>query len=265
MSQTPSIYTPKDIYDCDGVTFEFPVTFPVDRDTDIFAFLITVATGVPRRMVRNQDYKIVTDSDGNRTLVTRVDEHRDPWPAGVRLTIMRRMQFTQPSGKSTMNAKVFSNRIDSLTRMFQQLREKLDRTLHIGLAYPFYGKTSKPYALLIQDALTVGSQPRSRLGLFRMIDDTLYVFAVPTGGTMDVQKVTYDNWPAEAIDIVAAIPVDGELRVALLSYTDGEPDELDIVSSIPVDGTLRVAIVSYGNWPLEPIEVVSVPTGGTVS
>jgi hypothetical protein len=264
MSTPQSIYTPKVIYDCDGTTSQFAVTFPVDRDNDIFVFLTTVATGVTRRMVRNQDYTIATDSDDNRTVVTRVDEHRDPWPAGVRLTIMRRMQFTQPSGKAGMNARVFSNRIDSLTRMFQQLREKLDRTLHVGLAYPPFFKTSEPYPVLSTDALNVESTAKNSQGLWRVVTDAVSFVSIPSGGDFGIALVQYLLWPVEELDVVS-IPEDGELREALLTYDLWPVEELDIVSSIPVDGELREALLTYSNYIIEKLSVVSVPSGGSLA
>lgn len=259
----PSQYTPKDVYACDGVTFEFPVTFAVDKPTDVVVFLTTEATGATRRMVRNQDY-VVREEDGVLTVVTRVDEYRDPWPAGVTLTILRRMSFTQPSGRAGMSPRVFLNRVESLTRIFQQLREKLDRTLHVGQPYPpFYG-VSRPYPIYAFDEARVTEAADNGM-LFSLLSDEAAVSSAATGGTFALNLLEYEEWPAEEVEIVGSDADGGVLQLALLSYEDGEPDEAEITASDVTGGELFEALLTYDNYPAEEVDVSSNATGGSLT
>jgi hypothetical protein len=139
-----NIYTPKVVYDGDDSTFEFPVTFAVDRKRDVFVEL-ELANGAPGIMIPDQDYVVREETDGTLTVVTRVDDDSDPIATGVKIVIRRVMPFKQPTNRAVISPIVFRNRLDSLTREFQQLREQLDRTLHVGQPYP-------PYALRSSDS-----------------------------------------------------------------------------------------------------------------
>lgn len=159
--------TAKDIYIGDGTTVEFPVTFEVDRPQDITVFLKLVDE-TEKRQVRNQDYVVRQEDDGTYTVVMRNDDYRDPPAAGVMVVIQLDMPFTQPSGRAGMSAHVFKTRIDSVTKNFRQLRERLDRTLHVGQAYPDYALRSPvyltdPYPYIV--AVGTGKVMRSRNGV----------------------------------------------------------------------------------------------------
>jgi hypothetical protein len=146
--------TSKDIYACDGIAFEFAITFPVDRVADVYAFTTRDSDGAVTELIPDQDYVIDTST---WTLVTRVDDNSDPIPAGQTLTITRQTPILQPSGRSSMSARVFRTRTESLTRIFQELREQLDRTLHIGQDYPPYFRNTDVY--LIAEPTLISSDP----------------------------------------------------------------------------------------------------------
>jgi hypothetical protein len=260
LDMIPSTYTPKDVYAADGVTFEFAVTFPVDRALDIMV-LLHDADGERVHFIRNLDYAI-REVSGVYTVVTRVDDHRDPIAAGFTITILRRMLFVQPSGRSSMAPIVFKNRVDSLTRMFQQLREKLDRTLHVGQVYPPFYAVSRPYAVLFSDELSIAASADSGQSMQAIIEELL-ISAVPTGGDLRVNLVEYNNWPAEELDI-AAEAEDGVLALVLLSYVDWPAEEIDIAAEAE-DCVLFTALLSYNNWPAEELDIAAEATGGTLS
>jgi len=135
----------KQVYLADGVTFEFPIPFEFDRVADVSAF-VTRADGSERELIQNQDYVVDTVT---AMLVTRVDDNSDPLAAGITLTIARATPMVQPSGRSAMSAKVFRTRLESLTRVFQELREQAQRTLQIGQDYPALFRNTAVYTLAV--------------------------------------------------------------------------------------------------------------------
>lgn len=257
-------YVPKDVYVCDGVAFEFPVSFEVDSLADILVFLEN-PDGSTKRMLRDLDYT-VTEAAGAYTVVTRVDDYRDPIAAGIKLTIMRAMDILQPSTSSSVSPKVFANRIDTLTRVYQQLREKLDRTLHVGLRYPPYYFTSHPYSLYANDSAAFLSWPEGGLGMFSAQQNRISMGSFPLdGGVLTLDKLLeYTDWPAEELSIGPSIPVSGGvIDEVLLAYTDWPDEELDVGPSIPVSGgVLDVALLTYSNYIPEEIFFTSVPVSG---
>ncbi len=219
-----SPYTPRDVYLCDGERFVFPITFPVDSPADILVFL-ELADGSFRRMVRNQDYVVRTDT---WEVVTRVDDYRDPWPVGVTLVILRRMLFLQPSGRAVMSVRTFQNRVDSLTRMFQQIREKLDRTLHVGQNYPPFFATTKPYALPIRETMYhPHAGAVSALFFNEIIDIAMHPHVAITGGSLQEPVIRYSDWPPEEMEHPHATVTGGNMIAPLIRYSDWPPEEME--------------------------------------
>lgn len=129
-------FTPRVVYAGDGSTTEFAVTFPVDRAADIIVELV-LEDGSAQRMLLNKTH---TYRDSDSTMVMRTAP-----PSGSLLVIRRGMLFLQPSGRTTMSPRVFRSRVDSLTRIYQQLQEQLERTLHIGQEYPALYRVTEVY------------------------------------------------------------------------------------------------------------------------
>lgn len=245
-----SLTFPKDVYPTDGVQFEFEITFPFSDPSDVFAFLIHESSGAYRRLIPNLDYTI-----SGTTLRTRVDDFRDPWPAGYMLTILRRTRITQPSSQA-MTPLVLRHRIDQLTQIMQQLREQADRTLHIGTAYPPLNLTSKVYALEFRDAVGAAGGM-----IIRSVYDPILPFSdavggaggIVVGGSMREPAVLYADWPPDEVVGAGATINSGSMRDPLVLYTNWPPDAVESAGATINSGTMIAPVVAYENWPPDAV------------
>lgn len=249
-----SLTFPKDVYPTDGVQFEFEITFPFSDPSDVFAFLIHESSGAYRRLIPNLDYTI-----SGTTLRTRVDDFRDPWPAGYTLTILRRTRITQPSSQA-MTPLVLRHRIDQLTQIMQQLREQADRTLHIGTAYPPMNLTSKVYVLLTKDDAGVALPEAREANFFNEWLDSMIV-ELPTmlTGQLRTPLIQYEDWPAD--EVVVSLPemLTGQLRAPIIRYEDWPADEVTVSLPTMLTGSLIAPLIWYENWPADEV-TVNLPT-----
>lgn len=248
-----SLTFPKDVYPTDGVQFEFEITFPFSDPSDVFAFLIHESSGAYRRLIPNLDYTI-----SGTTLRTRVDDFRDPWPAGYTLTILRRTRITQPSSQA-MTPLVLRHRIDQLTQIMQQLREQADRTLHIGTAYPPMNLTSKLYTIEFRDAVGAAHGAITR-GVYdpAFSDAVSGAGGIVVGGSMREPVVLYADWPPDEVVGAGAMINSGTLDLPpdpVVHYTSWPPDAVEGAGCTINSGTMIAPVVTYANWP--PDEVAS--------
>lgn len=257
-------FTPRDVYDCDGVAFEFPITFPVDRPADVYVEL-ELATGLAQRMVRDQDYVVRKEDDDSLTVVTRVDNDSPPLAAGITIVIRRVMPFAQPSGRAHMSPVTFRNRLNSVTRMLQQIREQLDRTLHVGQAVPPVFLTSRPYPYEFIEAMAVSGDINS--GRFAPLTiEAMDVSGDILSGTLVAPLIEYEDWPAEAMDVSGDLLDAGNTLEQLLLYYEDWPAEAMDVSGDLLDAgnTLEDLLLRYEEYPPEALAVSGDVLNGTL-
>lgn len=254
----------KAVYACDGVTYEFPVTFGVDHPTQLYAFL-EFANGNTKELIRNQDYVYRTHDS---VLVTRVDDDREPWPEGVTLTVMRDMSISQPTGRAAVSPKAFWNRVQSLHRALEMLKEHADRCLHVGVAYPYLFRASQPYGLIMDAEL---SHPVMALsgGVLRdqpqWSEETDHAPVMATGGDLYDPLVYYLYWPTDGTDHDNLTVVDGDLFTpTALQYLDWPTEETDHGYTTVVDGDMYAPMVYYLDWPADEADHTLAVTAGTL-
>lgn len=267
-----SLTIPKDVYECDGTESEFPITFPFGTQADVFAFLIHEESGAYRRLVRDQDYTVETADNGTSFVRTRVDDFRDPWPVGYTLTILRRRQYRQASSQA-MTPVVFRHRLEHLTQLCQQLREQLDRTLHVGTRYPDLDLTSKVYAGEFDSGgatLTMAPYFGTFMPVVTGSHGTMGTLTM-LGGTIIAPVLYYLDWPVEeaemgTMELLEGSLVDGDPPPNIITYEDWPIEEAEMLGLEMLDGTIIAPVVHYDDWPIEEAEVVSlILTGGSLA
>lgn len=117
----------KNVYDGDGVTTEFPYTFPIAVSTDIKVF-VTDADG----MVTEKTTNFEVDTVDEFVKYPTVESELDPLPSGVKITIIRATAVSQEfnfSKQGNFSSQDIEDALDSIVTKVQELNEKVARCL----------------------------------------------------------------------------------------------------------------------------------------
>ncbi len=130
---TVSAEDTKEALEGDGATLAWPFDFRIDRAEDLLVFY-TSYDGAEPTLELGSDYSVVLhdnqDSNPGGTVTTVL-----PIPAGVPFIIMRGMVIDQLEEFDTsVPPNIISRVLDRLTQYALQLRERLDRSLHVSAA-----------------------------------------------------------------------------------------------------------------------------------
>ncbi len=122
----------KHIYDGNGVTTEFPFTFPITNKSDIKVY-IRDNTGTLSLL--SSGYTVNwTDGDESGTVTYPSDTNADKLPTGSKLVLLRICDLVQLLDLSNTNGfkpGALETALDLLTMIVQQVREELDRAVKI--------------------------------------------------------------------------------------------------------------------------------------
>lgn len=116
-------------YNTDGVTTSFPITFNFTDDDTICAWIRNISTKAQDPLVNPDDFSI----DGKNFITV------DTWDTGYKLLMMRaepQEQTLNLEEEGPMPSVLLEARVDKLTMMLQDLREKLKRALLLPETYP---------------------------------------------------------------------------------------------------------------------------------
>jgi hypothetical protein len=132
---TISVLDTKELHEGDGVTVAFPFNFKVDTVEDVIV-LLTSITGVETLLTQgeDEDYTVVLNTNQNSNPGGTVTLAAAPG-VQVPLVIMRGVDFIRVATfTNSVPPHVIESELDRLTMYAQQLKEKLDRSLHLSAA-----------------------------------------------------------------------------------------------------------------------------------
>lgn len=123
----------KELFTGDGATLSWPFNFKVNSADDLLVFTVTI-DGAEVPLTLGDDYDVELNANQNTnpggSVVTAV-----PVPAGVPGVIMRSMSFTRVNEfTDSIPPHVIEEELDRLTMYALELRERLDRSLHVSAA-----------------------------------------------------------------------------------------------------------------------------------
>lgn len=123
----------KEVLVGDGVNTALPFNFKVDVPEDLYVFT-TSYEGVDTPLVLDVDYTVVLNANQNTNPGGTVNTTQ-PVPKGVPITIMRGMEFVRLNHfTDSVPPHIIEAELDRLTMYALQLKEKLDRSLHVSAA-----------------------------------------------------------------------------------------------------------------------------------
>lgn len=123
----------KETFVGDGVTLTWPFDFKVNLPEDLAVITVSV-DGVETTLAHGIDYTVELNANQNTnpggTFTTTV-----PVPEGVPGVVMRRMSFTRVTEfDASVPPHIIEEELDRLTMYALELRERLDRSLHVSAA-----------------------------------------------------------------------------------------------------------------------------------
>lgn len=131
---TISALDTKESYNGDGVTVAFDFDFKVDTTADLLVFT-TALDGVETLLVLDEDYTVVLHENQNSNPGGTVTLSAAPG-AGIPIVIMRGVDFARSAAfTGSVPPHVIESELDRLTMYAQQLREILERSLHVSAAF----------------------------------------------------------------------------------------------------------------------------------
>lgn len=130
---TIAVFDTKEAHLGDGTTTVFSFTFKVDTAADVLVFLASI-TGEETILTVDEDYTVTLNVNQNSNPGGTITMSAAPG-VGIRLVIMRGADFVRATPfTSSVPPNVIETELDRLTMYAQQLREKLDRSLHVSAA-----------------------------------------------------------------------------------------------------------------------------------
>lgn len=130
---TITVEDTKEPFTGDGVTLTWPFNFKVNTSADLYVFTVSI-DGAESPLTLGSDYTVTLNANQNSnpggTITTAY-----AIPEGVPGVIMREMSFTRANEfTESVPPHIIEEELDRLTMYALQLREKLDRSLHVSAA-----------------------------------------------------------------------------------------------------------------------------------
>lgn len=130
---TVSVEDTKEVFVGDGETVSWPFDFKVNGPEDLHVLTISV-DGTESSLMLSTDYTVTLNVNQN-TNPGGVVTTTSPIPPGVPGVIMRRLSFTRIDEFTTsVPPHIIEEELDRLTMYALELRERLDRSLHVSAA-----------------------------------------------------------------------------------------------------------------------------------
>lgn len=183
---TVSVADTKEVNVGDGVTVAFPFSFKT-LDTDELSVFLTAYDGVETVLEEDTHYTVELNVNQNSSPGGTVTMLTAPG-VGVPLVVMRNMNFARTvSFSSSIPAEVVEEELDRLAMMAQQLKEQLDRSLHVSAAVQVPADLNFGSATLRSNKL-VGFSDTGAKGLYSVEGDSL----VGPAGTVRGVRIEFD-------------------------------------------------------------------------
>lgn len=135
---TVATTTRKVQYSCDGSTYEFDFSFPVQEEEDI-AVIVTDSAGTETALAMTSDFEVSSDSGtyesgGTITMVTYASGARatKAWASGYTVTIYRNtalLQEVEFRNNRQFRQSNMETALDRIVMMIQDLEERIDRIM----------------------------------------------------------------------------------------------------------------------------------------